>query len=62
MRCLEMRLSAPKFVVFIISLVFALIGILPLIGVAIPSVGISAVWALAIGYVVLAVGVLFKGA
>jgi len=56
-----MRLSAPKFIVFIISLVFALIGILPLLGVALPSVGISAVWALAIGYVILAAGVLFKG-
>ncbi len=56
-----MRLSAPKFIVFIISLVFALIGILPLLGIAIPSVGISTVWALAIGYAVLAAGVLFKG-
>lgn len=57
----EMTLSAPKFIVFVISLAFALIGLLPLLGVAIPAVGISAVWALAIGYVILAAGVLFKG-
>jgi len=56
-----MRLSAPTFVVFVISLVLALIGVLPLLGVAIPSVGISAIWALAIGYILLAAGVLLKG-
>lgn len=55
-----MRLSAPKFHIFLISLLFALIGLLPLIGVAIPSIGISPVWGLAIGYVLLALGVLFK--
>ena len=56
-----MRLSAPTFVVFVISLVLALIGILPLLGVAIPSFGISAIWALAVGYILLAAGVLLKG-
>ena len=56
-----MRLSAPTFLVFIISLVFALIGLLPMLGVSIPAVGISGVWALAIGYVILAAGTLFKG-
>ncbi|WP_267138788.1 hypothetical protein [Anianabacter salinae] len=56
-----MRLSPPRFVVFIISIVFALIGLLPLLGVAIPDVGISVVWALAIAYVILAAGVLLKG-
>ena len=56
-----MRLSAPKFIVFVVSLAFALIGILPLLGVAIPSFGVSAVWALAIGYMILAAGVVLKG-
>ena len=56
-----MKLSAPTKLVFLISLVLAIIGILPLLGVAIPSVGISIAWALALAYIVLAVGVLFKG-
>ncbi len=56
-----MRLSPPTMIVFIISVVLALIGILPLFGVAVPSIGISATWSLAIGYAVLAAGCLFKG-
>ncbi len=56
-----MRLSPPTVIVFIISVVLALIGILPLFGVAVPSIGISATWSLAIGYMVLAAGCLFKG-
>lgn len=55
-----MTLSAPTKIVFLISLVLAIIGILPLLGVAIPSIGISAVWALVLAYAVLAAGVLLK--
>ncbi|MCB1356722.1 MAG: hypothetical protein KDK53_09585 [Maritimibacter sp.] len=54
-----MKLSAPTQPVFIISLVLAVIGVLPLLGVAIP-IGISAVWALALAYVVLFLGVILK--
>lgn len=53
-----MNLSAPTQVVFLISLVLAVIGLLPLIGItAIPY----ASWGLLAGYVVLAIGCLFKG-
>lgn len=55
-----MNLSAPTKIVFLISLVLAIIGILPLLGIAIPSIGMSATWALVLAYVVLAAGVLMK--
>ena len=54
-----MKLSAPTQPVFIISLVLAVIGVLPLLGVAIP-IGISAVWALVLAYAVLFLGVILK--
>ncbi len=56
-----MNLSAPTKLVFIISLVLAVIGLLPLIGITIPTIGMSAAWALAIAYIVLALGVVLKG-
>ena len=56
-----MKLSAPTKIVFLISLVLAVIGVLPLIGVAIPAIGISAAWALVMAYALLAAGVLLKG-
>lgn len=57
-----MNLSAPTQIVFVISLVLAVIGILPLLGVALPVDGTLMDLALPLGYVVLAIGVLFKGA
>lgn len=56
-----MQLSAPTFVVFLISLVLAVLGVLPLIGIALPIIGAHPTWLLLAGYVVLLVGVLFKG-
>lgn len=56
-----MNLSAPTTIVFIISVALALIGLLPLLGIALPSIGISPIWALAVGYILLAAGCLFKG-
>ena len=56
-----MNLSAPTRIVFLISLFLAVIGLLPLLGIALPSVGISIAWPLAVAYIVLAAGVLFKG-
>ncbi len=56
------KLSAPTTLVFLISLVLAILGVLPLLGITIiPSLGISAAWLLALGYIVLAAGCLFKG-
>ncbi|MEM9523730.1 MAG: hypothetical protein AAF982_07010 [Pseudomonadota bacterium] len=56
-----MRLTAPTIIVFLISLVLAGIGILPLFGISVPSIGLSSIWTLALAYVLLAAGVLFRG-
>lgn len=55
-----MNLSAPTFVVFIISLVVAIIAVISGLGVfAFPVIG--AFYALLIAYIILALGVLVKG-
>jgi len=56
-----MNLSAPTNMVFIISLIIAVIGLIVGLGI-IPSLPISAFWIVVVGYVVLAIGCLFKGA
>lgn len=56
-----MDLSAPTKLVFLISLVLAVLGTLPLIAITLPIVGLSAPWGLLAAYVVLALGVLLKG-
>ena len=55
------RLSAPTMVVFLISLVLVIIGSLAALGV-VTGVPIASVWVVTAGYVVLAVGVMFRGA
>lgn len=54
-----MKLSAPTQIVFLISLVIAIVGILVALAV-IPSLPISAFWIVVVGYVVLALGCLLK--
>jgi len=56
-----MNLSAPTQVVFLISLVIAIVGILAGLAI-IPSLPISAFWIVVVGYAVLAAGCLLKGA
>jgi len=56
-----MNLSAPTQVVFLISLVIAVIGVLAGLAI-IPGLPIAAFWIIAVGYIVLAVGCLLKGA
>lgn len=55
-----MNLSAPTNVVFIISLVVAIVGLIVGLGI-IPALPISAFWIVIIGYAVLACGCLLKG-
>jgi len=57
----HMKLSAPTQVLFIISFVIALLGVLAGLGV-IGGLPLSAFWIVVVGYVTLAVGCLFKGA
>ncbi len=55
-----MNLSAPKRIVFIISLVLAVLGLLGVLGIF--SLGsISGAWLLVLGYVLLAAGNLLNG-
>jgi hypothetical protein len=56
-----MNLSAPTQVVFLISLVLAVIGVLAGLAI-IPGLPISAFWIVTIAYIVLAVGCLLKNA
>ncbi len=56
-----MNLSAPTMVVFLISLVIVIIGALAALGV-ISGIPVASVWIVAIGYAVLAIGTMIKGA
>jgi hypothetical protein len=56
-----MRLNAPTKIVFIISVVLAVMALLPMVGVAVPVVGGNTIWFALSAYAVLAAGNLFKG-
>lgn len=56
-----MNLSAPTMVVFLISLVIVIIGVLAALGV-LSVIPVASVWIVAIGYAVLAIGTMIKGA
>ena len=56
-----MNLSAPTTVIFIISAIIALIGILTGLAIIPALLPIPAFWLVTIGYLVLAAGCLFKG-
>ncbi|MCB1476556.1 MAG: hypothetical protein H6883_09540 [Rhodobiaceae bacterium] len=55
-----MSLSAPTMVVFIISLVIAIIGVLAALG-TLTMIPLASVWIMTIAYIVLAAGTLLKG-
>jgi len=56
-----MKLSAPTTVLFVISVVIALLALLAALGI-VAEVPIKSIWLMAIAYAVLAIGCLFKGA
>ncbi len=56
-----MRFSAPTNVVFIISLVIAVVAALTALG-TVAFIPVASVWIMAIAYAVLAIGCLIKGA
>lgn len=56
-----MKLSAPTNLLFIISLVVAVLGLLAALNV-LSALPIAAVWIMAVAYAILAVACLFKGA
>jgi hypothetical protein len=55
-----MKLSAPTQIVFLISLVVAIIGVLIALGV-LTMIPVASVWVMVIAYIILAGGCLFKG-
>ena len=58
---MTLTLNRPTNLFFIISLVIAVLAALVALGI-VPSVPIASVWIMGIGYAVLAIGCLFKGA
>ncbi len=56
-----MNLSAPTMVVFLISLAIVIIGVLSALGV-LSVIPVASVWIVAIGYAVLAIATMIKGA
>lgn len=57
-----MKLSAPKTVVWVISLVIALLGLLSYLGVfTIPGLGGHAFWLMTVAWVILLLATLLKG-
>jgi hypothetical protein len=60
MRRLKMKFSAPSVLIFVISLVIAVIGALTALG-TVAFIPLASVWIMAIAYAVLAAGCLFKG-
>lgn len=55
-----MRLSAPTQIIFIISLVVAVVGLLMALGI-LAMIPIASVWVMTLAYVILAAGCLMKG-
>jgi biopolymer transport protein ExbD len=58
---LEMNLTPPTTVVFIISLILAALAVIAALGVNIPFVSEHTAWTAIVAYVVLAIGNLFRG-
>jgi len=56
-----MRLSAPTFIVFVISFICAVLALLPMFGVVVVTLPISGFWLMTIAWGLLTAGVLFKG-
>ena len=56
-----MKLSAPTTLLFVVSLVIAVLGALTALG-TLSVIPIPSVWIVALGYAVLAIGCLFKRA
>lgn len=56
-----MRLTPPSIIVFLISAALFAFAVLPIAGIAVPSIGISTIYILIAAWVVMAAGVLFKG-
>jgi hypothetical protein len=57
-----MTLSAPKQIVFIIALIIAVIALIQALSTALAFIPIGAFWMMTIAFIILAGGVLIRGA
>jgi hypothetical protein len=56
-----MRLTAPTFIVFLISLICGVLALLPVLGIAVVALPISTFWLMTIAWGLLLAGVMFRG-
>lgn len=56
-----MRLSAPSFIIFLISVICSVLALLPVFGIAVVTLPISSFGLMTIAWSLMAAGVLFRG-
>jgi hypothetical protein len=56
-----MRLSAPSFIVFLLSVICAVLALLPVFGIAVVALPISTFWLMTLAWGLMTAGVLFRG-
>lgn len=56
-----MRLTAPSFIVFLISIICAVLALLPVFGVAVVALPISTFWLMTTAWGLMTAGVMFRG-
>lgn len=56
-----MRLSAPSFIVFLLSVVCAVLALLPVLGIAVIALPLSGFWLMTLAWGLMTAGVLFRG-
>jgi len=58
----NMRLTPPSFIIFLISIICGVLALLPVAGIALVALPLSAFWLMTIAWGLLIIGVLFRGA
>jgi hypothetical protein len=56
-----MRLTAPSFIIFLISIICAVLALLPVFGIAVVALPISTFWMMTIAWGLMTAGVMFRG-
>lgn len=56
-----MRLTAPTFIIFLISLICGVLALLPVLGIAVVALPIAGFWLMTIAWGLLLAGVMFRG-
>jgi hypothetical protein len=56
-----MRLTAPSFIVFLLSIICAVLALLPVFGIAVVALPISTFWMMTIAWGLMTAGVMFRG-